>query len=241
MLVFSLGQFHLLLIHRRAARAGLRWPADGDAMGESVSSRYVARGQVSAGLPTVTIQLPIYNERYVIRRLINAVSAIDYPAEMLEIQVLDDSTDETVEFAAEMIALLQGGGSPITHVRRQSRTGFKAGALAHGLEIARGDFIAIFDADFLPAADFLHRTVPYFVDPRVAAVQTRWDHINRHQSALTRIQAFLLDLHFHLEQPARYRNGLFLNFNGTAGVWRKAAIVAAGGVECRNFDRRHGP
>lgn len=213
LLFFSLGELHLLVLHRRAARA----------VDEPLRTRAVT------GLPTVTIQLPVYNEQYVIRRLIEAVCNIDYPRELVDIQVLDDSTDETVGIAVEIIRRLKSTGIAITHVRRRSRTGFKAGALAHGLAIARGELVAIFDADFLPAPDFLRRTVPYFISPRVGAVQVAWDHINRHQSAMTRVQAFLLDLHFRLEQPARYRNDLFLNFNGSAGVWRKAAIVDAGG------------
>jgi cellulose synthase/poly-beta-1,6-N-acetylglucosamine synthase-like glycosyltransferase len=213
LLVYSLGQLHLLLIYRRIART------------EQTGQRAVA----VIALPAVTIQLPVYNEKYVVGRLIEAVSAIDYPADMLEIQVLDDSTDETVAIASELINRLQSTGTSITHVRREQRTGFKAGALAHGLTIARGQLVAIFDADFLPAPDFLRQTVPLFADANVGAVQVRWDHINRPQSHLTQIQAFLLDLHFFLEQPARSRNGLFMNFNGTAGVWRTSAIADAGG------------
>ncbi|HEV3052032.1 MAG TPA: glycosyltransferase, partial [Longimicrobium sp.] len=209
--VFSLGQLQLLLIHRRAADAPAHPVADGGA------------------LPRVTIQLPVYNEQYVVRRLLQAVAAIQYPAALLDIQLLDDSTDETTKIAAGIIRRMRAAGVPITHVRRGTREGFKAGALAHGLAQARGELIAVFDADFVPAPDFLHRAVPPFADPRVGAVQARWDHLNREQSAITRIQAFLLDLHFGLEQPARDRGGLFLNFNGTAGVWRRSAIAAAGG------------
>ena len=212
LLIFSLGQLHLLVLHRRAR-----------AMDEP------RRARAENSLPSVTIQLPVYNEQYVIRGLIEAICAIDYPRDLLEIQVLDDSTDETVGIAGDLIERLRSTGIDITHIRRRSRTGFKAGALAHGLTISRGEFIAIFDADFIPAPDFLRRTLPYFGDPCVGAVQVEWDHINRRQSAMARIQAFLLDVHFRLEQRARCLNDLFLNFNGTAGVWRKAAIIDAGG------------
>jgi cellulose synthase/poly-beta-1,6-N-acetylglucosamine synthase-like glycosyltransferase len=182
--------------------------------------------------PMVTVQLPLYNERYVARRLLMAVSALDYPADRLEIQVLDDSTDDTTALLAEPIRHLRAQGRHVVHLCREMRTGFKAGALAAGLHQARGEFIAIFDADFLPPPDFLRQTIPDFVDPRVAAVQTRWGHLNRDYSFLTRIQAVGLDGHFAVEQPARCWGGLFLHFNGTAGVWRTAAIHAAGGWAC---------
>jgi hypothetical protein len=179
--------------------------------------------------PVVTVQLPLYNERYVARRLLQAVSALDYPADGLEIQVLDDSTDETTALLAEPIRRLRAQGRRVAHLRREGRAGFKAGALAAGLGQARGEFIAVFDADFVPPPDFLRQTIPYFVDPGVAAVQTRWGHLNRDHSFLTRVQALGLDGHFAVEQPARCWGGLFLHFNGTAGVWRAAAIHAAGG------------
>jgi|SRR5262245_40832308 len=213
LLAFSLGQLHLWWIYRRAGRTPRRSGAS----------------PAATDLPMVTIQLPVYNERYVIQRLIEAVSAIEYPRGLVEIQVLDDSTDETIAIAGELIRSLTSTGIAITHVRRGPRAGFKAGALAHGLALARGQLVAIFDADFLPTPDFLRQTVPYFADADVGAVQVRWAHVNRQQSSLTRVEAFLLDLHFHLEQPARDRNDLFLNFNGTAGVWRAAAIADAGG------------
>ena len=182
-----------------------------------------------AQLPTVTVQLPIYNERYVVERLIDAVAAFDYPAERLEIQVLDDSTDETRRIAQRVVARWAAAGVDIQYLSRPHRAGFKAGALAAGLVRARGDLIAIFDADFVPAPDFLRFVVPSFGDPGVGMVQTRWEHLNRESSLLTRVQALFLDAHFVLEHGARHRAGCFFNFNGTAGVWRREAIETAGG------------
>ena len=180
--------------------------------------------------PVVTIQLPIFNEMYVVDRLIDAVCKIDYPREKLEIQVLDDSTDETRDIA-ELAVRRQGArGFDIKYIHRTDRTGFKAGALAKALRVARGNFIAIFDADFVPPPDFLVRTVPFLVaSPRLALVQARWGHLNHDYSLLTRIQAILLDGHFVLEHGGRNRSGCFFNFNGTAGVWRREAIDDAGG------------
>ncbi|HEX9814512.1 MAG TPA: cellulose synthase family protein, partial [Myxococcota bacterium] len=180
-------------------------------------------------LPTVTIQLPIYNEMYVADRLIDAVCEIEYPRELLEIQVLDDSTDETTSVAERAVRRNAANGINITYLHRTDRTGYKAGALEAGLRVAKGDFVAIFDADFIPTADFLVRTVPFFADPKVAMVQARWGHINEDYSLLTKIQAILLDGHFVLEHGARNRSGLFFNFNGTAGIWRRTAITDAGG------------
>ncbi len=180
--------------------------------------------------PFVTVQLPLYNEMYVAQRLIEAVSRLDYPRDRFEIQVLDDSTDETVELVAASVARFRREGIDIHHLRRAARHGFKAGALAHGLELARGELVAIFDADFLPAADFLGRTVPHLAaDPGLGLVQARWSHLNRHSSLLTRVQAILLDGHFLIEHAARHGGGCFFNFNGTAGVWRREAIEQAGG------------
>ena len=179
--------------------------------------------------PKVTIQLPIYNERYVIERLVDAVARFDYPHELLDIQVLDDSTDETVEVARTCVERYQALGLPIHYLHRNDRTGYKAGALAAGLETAKGEFVAIFDADFLPAADFLRRTIPYFFDPKTAMVQTRWTYLNRHYSFLTEVETILLDGHFVMEHGARSRSGDFFNFNGTAGVWRRCVIDDAGG------------
>jgi len=179
--------------------------------------------------PVVTIQLPIYNEMYVVDRLIDAVCEIEYPREQLEIQVLDDSTDETRDIAELAVRRLAARGFDIKHLHRTNRTGFKAGALEEGMKVARGEFIAIFDADFVPSGDFLMRTVPYFVDEKVALVQARWGHLNHDYSLLTKIQAIMLDGHFVLEHGGRNRSGCFFNFNGTAGVWRRTAIVDAGG------------
>ena len=182
-------------------------------------------------IPFVTIQLPIYNEKYVVERLLENISRIEYPKSKLEIQVLDDSTDDSIQETADKIAVLQEEGLDIQHIRRENRQGFKAGALKEGLAIAKGDFIAIFDADFLPDSDWLKKTVVYFKDDEIGVVQTRWGHINRDYSTLTRIQAFALDAHFTLEQVGRNSKGHFINFNGTAGIWRKECILDAGNWE----------
>ncbi|WP_417785633.1 cellulose synthase family protein [Tenacibaculum sp.] len=182
-------------------------------------------------VPYVTIQLPVYNELYVMERLLNNIALLEYPREKLEIQVLDDSTDESVESTATQIEELQKTGLDIQHIRRENRQGFKAGALKEGLKTAKGEFIAIFDADFLPKENWLLETVPYFKDPKIGVVQTRWGHINRNYSTLTKIQAFALDAHFTLEQVGRNSQGHFINFNGTAGIWRKDCIYDAGNWE----------
>ena len=182
--------------------------------------------------PRVTVQLPLYNERYVAERLIDAVAALDYPRDRLEIQVLDDSTDDTAAIVAARVAHQRAQGLDIHHVRRSDRSGFKAGALAAGLAAAKGDLLAVFDADFVPQPSFLRETVPHLAaDPTLGMVQARWSHINRDYSLLTRIQAILLDGHFLIEHTARHRGGSFFNFNGTAGVWRRQAIEDAGGWE----------
>lgn len=180
-------------------------------------------------MPPVTIQLPVYNERYVIERLMDAVCRLDYPRHLLEVQILDDSTDDTRQIIDARVAQLRSQGFDIVHVRRSDRTGFKAGALAHGLSRSRGRFMAIFDADFLPPADFLRKTIPCFQDPQLGMVQTRWGHLNENYSLLTWIQSIFLDGHFLLEHTARNRSGAFFNFNGTAGVWRREAIESSGG------------
>lgn len=182
-------------------------------------------------LPVVTVQLPLFNERYVAERLIRAVCALDYPAERLEIQVLDDSTDDTTEICARLVREMRASGHDIVHIHRDNRSGYKAGALEAGLERARGQFVAIFDADFVPTPDFLRATIDYFTDANIGMVQARWAHINREHSLLTRAQAILLDGHFVLEHCARNRAGYFFNFNGTAGIWRARAIEDAGGWE----------
>ncbi|HKK12195.1 MAG TPA: cellulose synthase family protein, partial [Flavobacteriaceae bacterium] len=182
-------------------------------------------------IPFVTIQLPVYNEMYVMDRLLDNIAKMDYPKDKLEIQVLDDSTDETVNTTREHIQKLKQTGLDINHITRTDRSGFKAGALKEGLKIAKGEFIAIFDADFLPNKNWLKRTIPYFKDEKIGVVQTRWGHLNRNYSLLTKIQAFALDAHFTLEQVGRNSKGHFINFNGTAGVWRKTCILDAGNWE----------
>ena len=182
-------------------------------------------------VPLVTIQLPVYNEMYVMERLLDNIALLDYPADKFEIQVLDDSTDETVETTRKHVEALKGTGLDIKHITRTDRTGFKAGALKEGLKVAKGEFIAIFDADFLPKKNWLKNTIPYFKDEQIGVVQTRWGHINRNYSILTKIQAFALDAHFTLEQVGRNSKGHFINFNGTAGVWRKTCIIDAGNWE----------
>jgi len=179
--------------------------------------------------PMVTVQLPIFNEMYVVRRLIESSCAIKYPADKLEIQVLDDSTDETVELVENIVREMKEHGHNIHHVRRSTRQGFKAGALKDGLQLATGEFIAIFDADFVPREEFLLKTLPYFYsDKKIGMVQTRWEHLNGEYSLLTRIQAMALDGHFVIEQAIRNKAGFFINFNGTGGIWRKACIEDAG-------------
>lgn len=180
-------------------------------------------------LPVVTIQLPLFNEMYVVDRLVDAVAAIEYPREKLEIQVLDDSTDETRAIAEAAVRRHAAEGLDIKYIHRTNRAGYKAGALEAGMHVARGEYIAIFDADFIPRPDFLRATVQHFTDPKVAMVQTRWGHLNEDYSLLTKIQAILLDAHFVLEHGSRNRGGCFFNFNGTAGIWRRAAIIDGGG------------
>ena len=182
-------------------------------------------------LPVVTVQLPFFNERYVAVRLIDAVAALDYPADKLEIQVLDDSTDDTTAIAQEAVDRWREQGVDITLHHRTDRTGYKAGALQKGLIKARGEFVAVFDADFVPSADYLRRAVHHFTDPAVGMVQARWEHLNRQHSLLTAAQAVLLDGHFVIEHTARNRSGRFFNFNGTAGIWRRITISEAGGWE----------
>ena len=180
-------------------------------------------------LPRVTVQLPIFNELYVVERLLDAVSKLDYPRDLLDVQVLDDSTDETRELANKLVGNLQALGLDISHVHRVDRTGYKAGALENGLQSAKGEYILILDADFVPAPDVLQKTIHFFTNEKVGMIQTRWGHLNRTYSMLTRVQAMFLDGHLLLEQTGRNRSGRFINFNGTAGVWRKSCIVDAGG------------
>ncbi len=212
--LFSMGQLHLAWHYLKSKK----------------NKKGSAKAEVPAmeSWPMVTVQLPIYNEKYVVQRLIDAVCRFDYPVSHLEIQVLDDSTDETVEIIKEKVEEWRSRGINIHHTRRKKREGFKAGALQYGLEASTGEFIAIFDSDFLPKEDFLKRTLPQF-SPGVGLVQTRWGHINRDYSMLTQLQAFGLDAHFSVEQTGRNHAGSFINFNGTGGVWRKSTILDAGG------------
>ena len=180
-------------------------------------------------LPRVTVQLPMFNERFVAERLIDCVCKLKYPQEKLDIQVLDDSTDDTVEVVRNLVERYAALGHPISYHHRTNREGFKAGALEEGLKTAKGEFVAIFDADFLPPEDFLLNVIHHFTDPKIGMVQTRWTHINRNYSFLTEVEAILLDGHFVLEHSGRARSGVFFNFNGTAGMWRRRAIAEAGG------------
>ncbi len=182
-------------------------------------------------LPRVTIQLPVFNEMFVVRRIIDAAAAIDYPKDRLQIQILDDSTDETCAIASERAAHFRNLGFDMVYLHRKDRSGYKAGALEAGMASATGEFIAIFDADFVPHPNILLETIHFFTDPKVGMVQTRWDHLNRNASTLTQVQAMMLDAHFVVEHGGRSASGLFFNFNGTAGIWRKCAIEEAGGWE----------
>ena len=179
--------------------------------------------------PRVTVQLPVYNELYVVGRLMDAVGNLDYPRDRLQVQLIDDSTDESLEVGRAKVDELVSKGINAVHIRRPDRTGYKAGALQHALASATGECIAIFDADFVPNPDFLKKTIPWFSDDHIGLVQTKWTHLNRNHSILTRLQALALDMHFSVEQQGRNAAGHFMNFNGTAGVWRKRAIEDAGG------------
>ncbi|MEP2027043.1 MAG: cellulose synthase family protein [Reichenbachiella sp.] len=208
--LFSLGQLHLTWIYTRP---------------RSQEATFFDHNF----LPVVTIQLPIFNEKYVAERLIDCIVKLDYPIDKLEIQVLDDSIDETVEIIKKKVSLYQSQGFDIHHIQRKDRKGFKAGALAYGTSFCKGEFTAIFDSDFLPNEGFLKNTVGYFVNDKIGMVQTRWGHVNKNYSILTEMQAFGLDAHFTVEQGGRNRSGSFINFNGTAGIWRKSCVLDAGG------------
>lgn len=211
--IFSIGQLHLTLHYLKAKK-------------KNTDPKPI----LEQDFPFVTVQLPVFNERYVIERLIESVANLDYPLDRLEIQFLDDSTDETTAIAKKKIKEIQSKKSiDIQLVRREDRSGFKAGALSYGMESAKGEYIAIFDADFLPKSSFLKETLPHFQNENIGMVQTRWGHINRNYSLLTQLQAFGLDAHFTIEQAGRLHAGSFINFNGTAGVWRKQCIEDAGG------------
>ncbi len=210
-LIYSLAQAHLTFLYLKSKRQ---------------KTEVV---ELPKELPRVTIQLPIYNELYVVERLLRKVAEMDYPTNLLQIQVLDDSTDETVELTAKLVNEITKLGIDIEHIRRPERVGFKAGALEYGMTTAKGEFIAIFDADFLPEKDFLLETLPYFKVQDIGLVQTKWEHLNKNYNVLTRLLAMALDAHFTIEQRGRNSNGDFMNFNGTAGVWRRACIETSGG------------
>jgi hypothetical protein len=247
LLPFALHRLHLLRVAALGGPtpglAGGFWRGDaGESAGrasvvarDDVAPDDVAQGRAAPdmmapeALPRVTVQLPLYNEVAVVERLLDAVAALDYPRDLLEIQVLDDSTDETVARARARSEAWRSRGVPMEHVRRGSRDGFKAGALQWGLEQARGEFFLILDADFIPDPDLIRRLLPSFQDRGVGMVQARWDHLNEDASLLTRCQALLLDAHFFFEQGGRHATGCFLNFNGTAGMWRRATLEEAGG------------
>jgi cellulose synthase/poly-beta-1,6-N-acetylglucosamine synthase-like glycosyltransferase len=217
--LYGMNCYVMLFLHRRAWKKVLQHETAVQQSWEASPPQY----------PRVTVQLPIYNERYVLQRLVEAVARLGYPRAQLEIQILDDSTDETTAIARRLVERYRHLGFDITLQHRSHRHGYKAGALAEGLTRATGEFIAIFDADFVPAPDFLLRTLPFFQDPTVAMVQTRWGHLNRPYSRLTLAQAFGIDGHFGVEQTARCGAGLFMNFNGSGGIWRRQAIDDAGG------------
>ncbi len=210
--LFSLGQLHLTRIYQRTRKQKMETKTD-----------------TLSIFPKVTIQLPIYNEKYVVERLIDSISKLNYPKDQFEIQILDDSTDETTEILLRKIESLRPLELDIKLLHRENRIGYKAGALDHGLHSATGEFIAIFDADFIPSTDFLMKTISHFANESIGVVQTRWGHLNKDYSLLTQLQAFGLDAHFSIEQNARSAAGSFINFNGTGGVWRKKCIDDAGG------------
>ena len=214
--LYSLSQLNLVYLFRKAKRKG-RLPG-----APELPEDY--------DYPMVTVQLPVYNELYVVERLIDAIASFDWPRDRFEVQVLDDSNDETVDLIAKKVEEWQQKGVDIAQIRRPDRKGFKAGALQYGTEIAKGDFFAIFDADFVPEVDFLKNTVPHFAkDEKIGVVQSRWGHLNQEYSMLTKLQAFGLNTHFFVEQNGRSSGNHFLNFNGTAGVWRRSCIMDAGG------------
>ena len=212
-MVFSLVQLHLALVSRKSGR----------------ESKHEMHNEHLNNYPNVTIQLPVYNEKYVVERLLDAVSALDWPKASLEIQILDDSTDETSEIIHRKLNETNFDGYDILHIRRRNRKGFKAGALQVGLQAAKGEYIAIFDADFIPKPSFIKDTINEFVDLEIGMVQTRWGHLNKDYSLLTKLQAFGLNGHFRVEQSGRNEAGSYMNFNGTAGIWRKTCITGAGG------------
>jgi cellulose synthase/poly-beta-1,6-N-acetylglucosamine synthase-like glycosyltransferase len=229
-MIFTMMQLHLL-VHYRAHRDPERRKCSPMDIRDCRHAANISSPAKETVCPVVTVQLPVYNEHYVIERLIRAAANLDWPADKLEIQLLDDSTDDTTFIIDKHVKQLASNGLNIIHIRRKSRTGYKAGALQNGLNMCAGEFIAIFDSDFVPSADFLQKTVPYFELPETGMIQTRWTHLNKTQSLLTRLQAMALDAHFSVEQAGRNYAGYFMNFNGTAGIWRKTCLIDSGGWE----------
>jgi len=221
LLVYGMNCYFLMIYYRLNFRKAVR--------SHKEMMEHFYQNLPDRGWPRITIQLPIYNERYVVERLIESICRLDYPGNLLEIQVLDDSTDDTVQIAKCAVKKMKAAGFDIVYLHRKNRTGYKAGALRKGLEVAKGNLVAIFDADFVPDSNFLTATVPYFCDPKVGMLQTRWGHLNSDYSMLTRAQSIGIDGHFSVEQASRAWGGFFMNFNGTAGIWRKKAIEDAGG------------
>ncbi len=219
LMLYGVNCYVMLAIHRRATTA----------MAQQGAAPAPTRQPIPPSYPQVTVQLPVYNERYVLQRLVEAVTRLDYPRHCLEIQILDDSTDTTTLLAAQLVAHYRQQGFRITLQHRQQRAGYKAGALAEGLQTTTGEFIAIFDADFVPQPDFLQQTLPWFAERCVGMVQARWGHLNRTYSLLTLAQSFGIDGHFWVEQTARNNAGWFMNFNGSGGIWRRTAIDDSGG------------
>ncbi len=220
--IYCLMQFHLLYHYLKKNKTG---------NSVSIQNKIVNNNNKLEEVPFVTIQLPIYNERYVISRLIDSITALDYPKEKFEIHILDDSTDDTLQIVSKKVEEFKSRGYNIQQIRRKNRSGYKAGALKDAMPKAKGKFIAIFDADFLPETNFLQKTLPYFKDDEIGVVQTRWGHINHDFSLLTKVQAFQLNVHFTVEQLGRMKGDYLLQFNGTAGVWRRECIDSAGGWE----------
>ncbi len=221
--MYCVMQFNLLYHYRKAAKKQPLQAAELNAVYDAAENE--------KNYPFVTIQLPIFNEMYVVERLIDNIAEFDYPSDRFEVHVLDDSTDESVEITRKKVEEWKAKGLNIEQIRRVDRKGYKAGALQEGMKHAKGEFIAIFDADFLPHADFLKKTIPYFEDPKVGVVQTRWEHINEEYSLITKFQAIQLNVHFTVEQKGREAGNYLLQFNGTAGVWRRQTIDDAGGWE----------
>lgn len=221
--LYCVMQFDLLVFYKRGLKP--------DSQHEDNNKDAVTALSADYDWPMITVQLPLYNEQYVVERLIDTIAAFDYPKDKFEIHILDDSTDETLDIVKRKVAEYKAKGYQIEQILRPVRQGFKAGALKDGTVFAKGEFLAIFDADFMPKSDFLKKTVPYFQDPKVGVVQTRWEHINQNYSLITKLQALQLNVHFTVEQVGRMQGDYFLQFNGTAGVWRKSTIDDAGGWE----------